>query len=224
MLACWECRNLEQFVQVSARGDARVVVQSSKTGLRARPWDRRDVRLSELYCASCTSPVEANIDALGLLDDRIVFVAPADFRSDGLADALVSLRTDAAWSRLELAEEAARYADLPEGVDPAVVEALTRTGRLPLFVHQAQAIEAAMAGGHVVQATSAGSGKSLGFMVPVLDRLIRSSVSTAILVFPLRALANDRRAALERLNAGETRWVDSSSLTWCSMRTLHASG
>jgi DEAD/DEAH box helicase domain-containing protein len=210
-LACWECRNLEQFLQVSARGDARVVAVSLKSGLRSRPWDRRDVRVPGLYCANCTSSVDADIDALGLSDDRIVFVAPSEFRSDGLADELVSLRSDAAWSRLELKEEPARYADLTGGVHPAVVDALTRTGRLPLFVHQAQAIEAAMAGGHVVQATSAGSGKSLGFMVPVLDRLIRSSVSTAILVFPLRALANDQRAALERLNAGETRWVDSSS-------------
>lgn len=210
-LACWECRNLEQFLQVSARGDARLVTVSLRSGLRSRPWDRRDVRPPGLYCANCTSPVEADSDALGLSDDRIVFVAPSEFRSDGLADELVSLRDDADWSRLELREEEARFADLPEGVHPAVVDALTRTARLPLFVHQAQAIGAAMAGGHVVQATSAGSGKSLGFMVPVLDRLIRSSVSTAILVFPLRALANDQLAALERLNASETRWVDSSS-------------
>ena len=211
MLACWECRNLEHFIQVSERGDARSVVQSVKSGLRSRPWDRRDDRPPGLFCTNCCSPVEADLDALGLLDDRIAFVLPSEFRADGLADELVSLRADAAWNRLDLAEHAARHAEMPPGVHPAVSEALIRTHRLPLFVHQAQAIEAAMQGGHVVQATSAGSGKSLGFMVPVLDRLIRSSVTTAILVFPLRALANDQIAALERLNATQTRWVDTSS-------------
>lgn len=211
MLACWECRNLEKFVQVSARGDARVVAQSSQTGLRSQPWDRRDVRPPGLFCATCSTPVEADLQALGLTDDRIAFVLPSEFRADDLAEELMSLRADAAWTRLNLEGSVARHADMPENVHPAVVEALTRNGRLPLFVHQAEAISTALGGGHVVQATSAGSGKSLGFMVPVLDRLIRSSIATAILVFPLRALANDQIAALERLNGTETRWVDSSS-------------
>ncbi|MEO7836488.1 MAG: DEAD/DEAH box helicase [Acidimicrobiales bacterium] len=146
-----------------------------------------------------------------MTDDRIEFVQPSDFRADLLAEELTALRPDAVWNRLDLAGRAARHADLPPQVHPAVVDALQRNGRLPLYVHQAQAIEAAMSGGHVVQATSAGSGKSLGFLVPVLDRLIRSSTATAILVFPMKALANDQVAALARLNATETRWVDTSS-------------
>lgn len=210
-IACWECRNLERFVQVSVRGDARPVGQSTASGLRSRPWDRRDTRPPGLYCGNCSTPVEADLEPLGLIDDRIEFVQPADFRADLVADELAALRADATWKRLDLRGHDARLAELPAGVHPAIEETLRRNGRLPLFVHQAQAIEAAMGGEHVVQATSAGSGKSLGFMVPILDRLLRSSTATAILVFPMRALANDQLSALERMNTGETRWVDTSS-------------
>jgi DEAD/DEAH box helicase domain-containing protein len=209
-IACWDCRNLIDFVQVSARADARDVVQTS-SGMKPTPWDRSDARTPGLYCRSCAQPVDADLDALDLVDDRIDFVQPDAFDAELLALELEALRPDATWTRLELPEQPPVHADTPAGVHPALLSALERTRRLPLFSHQASAIEAALRGEHVVQATSAGSGKSLGFVVPVLDALLRDPSATAVMAFPLKALANDQLAGLERLGVVDDPWIDSSS-------------
>lgn len=210
MLVCWECQNLDAFQQVSGRADRRDLRQHSG-GLTLDPWAASDSRAQGLYCAKCQKAVEADLGELGLKDDRIDFVAPADFRADELAQLLSSLRPDAAWSRMEIPPRAPVFADLPAGLHPQLSEALERTGRAQLFSHQSEAISHALAGEHVVQATPAGSGKSLGLVLPLLDRLIREPRTTAILLYPLKALANDQLAALERLGVGPATWTNSSS-------------
>jgi DEAD/DEAH box helicase domain-containing protein len=208
MLACFDCRNLEHFQQVSVRLDRRDVTQTTR-GLVTGPWDRADPRPPGLYCSTCGESVAGAVDDLA--DTRVDFVPPADFRAETLAKELLSLRPDATWSRVNLAGRAARTAELNRPVAPPLLAALARTGRLPLYTHQAQAIDAAVGGAHVVQATAAGSGKSLGFLVPVLDRLVTKPAATAILVFPLRALANDQLNGLVRLGVQDDPWVSETS-------------
>lgn len=210
MLACWECRNQQFFFQISHRGDARDVEQHS-TGLKPKPWDRPDERSPGIYCAQCQRPVEGEARELGLRDDRIDFLHPEDVDAETLAAELQELRPDAEWTRLELPARAPRFADRPVNLHPVLVDALNRTGRSRLFTHQASAIAAALAGDNVVQATAAGSGKSLGLTLPVLDRLLREPNATAILAYPLKALANDQMAALQRLGLDADPWVNASS-------------
>src|SRR5690606_2793368 len=114
------------------------------------------------------------------------------------------------WYELELPERAATYAEVTEPIHPAIRAALARTGRGRLFTHQASAIDAAMQGANTIQSTSAGSGKSLGFVVPVLDALCRDSHATALFLFPLRALAHDQMDSLSRLSIGEDPWTGTS--------------
>lgn len=210
MLACWDCQNLSEFVQVSVKADARQIIQSS-TGLKVHSWESTDDRDAGIYCGRCTKPIDADAEALGLIDDRIDFVKPGDFDADDIAEELMSLRPDATWTRLDLPERLPRFDDVPDALHPVLLESLARTGRSKLFTHQASAISAALARSQVVQATSAGSGKSLGFTLPVLDRLLRDPDATAVFLFPLRALANDQMAALERLGLPGDRWVNSTS-------------
>lgn len=210
MLACWDCRNLENFVQVSPRGDARSVQQSS-SGLKPLSWDQADTRQPGLYCASCGSPIEGEVDQLGLDDSRLDFVEPQDFRAELLVEELKALRPDAHWERLELPAQDPRFRDLDADLAPPVAAALSRTGRQRLYTHQADAVEAALRGGHVVQATPAGSGKSLGFVLPVLDTLVREPDATALFIFPLKALANDQLAGLARFSVDDDPWLDHSS-------------
>lgn len=212
MLVCYPCRNTGDFVQVSERGDARLLSQTHASGLRAAPWLSLDDRLPGLYCARCREPLEMTPSDVDLTDDRIDFVGPMDFDAEQLAAELLALRPDANWTRLTIDARPPTHAPIPDGLHPSLLDALERSGRSQLYTHQATAIAAALGGRHVVQATSAGSGKSLGFVLPVLDALLRDPTATALMVFPLRALANDQLQALASFGIASDPWVDSSSL------------
>ena len=211
MLACWDCRNLEYFVQVSERGDARELTQKATTGLQKGAWDSQDSRPPGLYCGVCGRPVEP-VSGFDLSDERMEFVSPSEFDVEKVASEIVSLRRDAAWARFDLPAQPAVYADAPQSLHPTLLAALERTGRLQLYKHQANAIDTALSGANVVQATAAGSGKSLGLLMPVLDTCLRDPTSTAFVVYPLRALANDQLNSLGRLGVDGTKWVDDAAL------------
>ncbi len=68
-------------------------------------------------------------------------------------------------------------------------------GPLRLHRHQTDAIEAANAGANYVLTTGTGSGKSLTYLVPIVDRVLRSGSGQgikAIIVYPMNALANSQ--------------------------------
>lgn len=210
ILGCRPCFNLAHFVQVS-KGQRRTVTQASKR-LDPGPFEQPDDREPGLYCAECGGSIEADLDAYGLRDDRLEFVSPSDFDAAQLADELVALVPRADWKRLEMPAQPARYAALQGELHRDLREALRRTGRHQLYTHQAAAIDHAVAGRNTVQATSAGSGKSLGLLMPVLNRLLVDPGATAIVVYPLRALANDQLSSLARLGIDEDPWVNGSAL------------
>ena len=91
---------------------------------------------------------------------------------------------------------AARRADLPEGLSPAVRQALQRRGIDKLFVHQAQAFAFATTGRDAVIATPTASGKSLCYNLPVLDLLAREPTARALYLFPTKALSRDQEGVL----------------------------
>ncbi len=77
---------------------------------------------------------------------------------------------------------------------------------LTLHLHQRQAIEAAQAGDSYVLTTGTGSGKSLAYIVPIVDHVLKERQAAgpaaggrvrAIIVYPMNALANSQ---LEELN------------------------
>jgi DEAD/DEAH box helicase domain-containing protein len=85
--------------------------------------------------------------------------------------------------------------DLPDGLHPAVVEALELTGIEQLYSHQAQALEAAMQGTTIVT-TGTASGKSLCFNLPTLHMLCGDALMRALYLYPTKALAQDQARAL----------------------------
>ncbi|HEX6077256.1 MAG TPA: DEAD/DEAH box helicase, partial [Micromonosporaceae bacterium] len=71
--------------------------------------------------------------------------------------------------------------------------------------HQREAIEAAGTGNSYVLTTGTGSGKSLAYLVPIVDRVLRAKAQgtyrpgiKAIIVYPMNALANSQRHELEK--------------------------
>lgn len=83
----------------------------------------------------------------------------------------------------------------PDGLNPIVKEFMSALGVDRLYRHQADAISAAIGGKDLVVTTSAASGKSLCYQVPVLEGLLDDPESTALLVFPTKALARDQMTA-----------------------------
>jgi very-short-patch-repair endonuclease len=77
---------------------------------------------------------------------------------------------------------------------------------LSLYRHQVEAIEAARAGDNYVLTTGTGSGKSLSYIIPIVDQVLREGSGgriKAIVVYPMNALANSQEAELEKfLSAG----------------------
>jgi DEAD/DEAH box helicase domain-containing protein len=92
------------------------------------------------------------------------------------------------------------YAPVPEGLHPQVRAGLQRHGIGALYSHQVEAIELASAGRSLAVVTPTASGKSLCYLVPVLDAIARDPDATAILMYPTKALAQDQLTELRELS------------------------
>lgn len=123
-----------------------------------------------------------------------------------LADLLDALRLSpafmsnvAVWERLP--PRPARYADFPANLDRRLVDLLRRANLAPLYTHQAQAIESALAGENVLLVAGTASGKSLAYHVPALQALLVDPTASILYLFPTKALAQDQAQAIGRLVA-----------------------
>ncbi len=99
----------------------------------------------------------------------------------------------------------ARTGDLPTWVAPPLAGALLASGIDQLWSHQVETAEAAHAGEHVIVATGTASGKSLGYLVPVLSGVLDGAAAptgrgvTALYLAPTKALAHDQLDRVGRL-------------------------
>ena len=77
---------------------------------------------------------------------------------------------------------------------------------LNLYQHQVTAIETAKSGDPYVLSTGTGSGKSLAYIVPIVDHILRQGPGQgikAIIVYPMNALANSQAEELSKfINRG----------------------
>src|SRR5207249_1751607 len=71
-----------------------------------------------------------------------------------------------------------------------------------LYRHQAEALASARRGSSFVVTTGTGSGKSLTYLIPIVDAIVRDDPKRrsvrAILVYPMNALVNSQQNALEQ--------------------------
>ena len=96
----------------------------------------------------------------------------------------------------------ARYGELTVKLSLPVSRALAAAGAERLYTHQAEAINAALAGQNVVVATSTASGKTLCFNAPVLEALARDPLARALYLYPTKALAQDQLGKWQALIKG----------------------
>ncbi|MCM3882451.1 DEAD/DEAH box helicase [Frankia sp. R82] len=98
-----------------------------------------------------------------------------------------------------VAARAGQRAPWPEWVDPVLRGRWVAAGIDEPWTHQAAAAEAAYAGHSVVLATGTASGKSLGYLMPVLSRLLAEPSARALYLSPTKALAHDQLRAVRAL-------------------------
>lgn len=81
----------------------------------------------------------------------------------------------------------------------ALEEALKQMEIDGLYQHQASATDAVRRGENVIVSTPTASGKSLIYNLPVFEQIMRAPDSTALYLFPLKALAQDQLRAIQEL-------------------------
>ena len=96
-------------------------------------------------------------------------------------------------------EPAFASAEALTGLSPFLQSALRANGINELYAHQAEAIGRAMQGENVVLEAPPASGKTLCFLVPIIQRLLAERDSHALLLYPMKALSNDQRRQIDGL-------------------------
>lgn len=94
----------------------------------------------------------------------------------------------------------ARFVPIPPLFSPEIQEKLRQQGITRVYSHQAEAFQAVWEGSHMVISTGTASGKSLCYQLPVLDTIVKFPAdTTALMLFPTKALAQDQHQSLLNL-------------------------
>ena len=93
----------------------------------------------------------------------------------------------------------ANYAELDKPLMVDLEHCLSEHGLLPLYTHQAEAVNSARNGKNIMVSTSSASGKTLCYNIPVLEAILTEPRSCALYLFPTKALAQDQLRGLQEL-------------------------
>lgn len=100
-----------------------------------------------------------------------------------------------------LASREPRYAE-PEPALPAPLgRYLESEGIDALYSHQVELLAAARRGENAIITTGTASGKTLGFNLPVAEKLLAGRSATALYLYPMKAVTQDQLKVLSRLEA-----------------------
>jgi DEAD/DEAH box helicase domain-containing protein len=96
--------------------------------------------------------------------------------------------------------EEASYGRNRVGWPQPLEDGLKQLGIEQLYLHQVLATDAIRSGKDVIVSTPTASGKSLIYNLPVFEQVMRTPESTAMYLFPLKALAQDQLRSLEEFS------------------------
>ncbi|MFX0043619.1 MAG: DEAD/DEAH box helicase, partial [Candidatus Hodarchaeota archaeon] len=121
-------------------------------------------------------------------EDFLSFIKSEDYYSDQI------------YHIEHIPELKARFDDLDKPLKKRLERWLT-SNNIRLWGHQAEAINAIREGHNTVIVTSTASGKSLCYNLPVLDSILHDEKTTALYVFPTKALSRDQYTVLTNMLA-----------------------
>jgi len=128
-----------------------------------------------------------------------------DFPKNGsVAEYLISLKSSPRLGHQvvhheELAQNPAVFGKNRINWPKPLEDALKQMGIEALYQHQASATDAVRRKENVIVSTPTASGKSLIYNLPVFEQIMRAPDSTALYLFPLKALAQDQLRAIQEL-------------------------
>lgn len=86
--------------------------------------------------------------------------------------------------------------EYPMNLAPELSAFLSQNGIKKLYSHQAEMFERSMEKKNIVITTSTASGKTLCFLLPVLQEILSNPLARAIFIYPTKALASDQYRAI----------------------------
>lgn len=86
----------------------------------------------------------------------------------------------------------ARFEALEPPLPGPLAARLAERGVTELYRHQARAVRSIRSGKHTVLVSGTASGKTLCYQIPIAERILEQPKSTALLMFPTKALAQDQ--------------------------------
>ncbi|NCB16204.1 MAG: DEAD/DEAH box helicase [Synergistales bacterium] len=84
------------------------------------------------------------------------------------------------------------YTPFPDRMLPELRAFLESSGISMVYSHQGEMFDRAVDGENVIVTTSTASGKTLGFLLPVLQEILTNPAARAIFLYPTKALASDQ--------------------------------
>lgn len=93
-------------------------------------------------------------------------------------------------------ERAAAYVDYPDGLSEEICAYLSGRGISKLYSHQAEMFSEAQKQKNIVITTSTASGKTLSFLLPVMQEILSNPLARAVFIYPTKALASDQYRAI----------------------------
>ena len=97
-------------------------------------------------------------------------------------------------------QKQAEIAAFPDYLSPVIAQYLENLGYAGLYSHQVESIHALHEGSHIIIATGTSSGKTLCYNLPVYQQNMQNPDSTALYIFPTKALTEDQYKKIS--NAG----------------------
>jgi DEAD/DEAH box helicase domain-containing protein len=91
-----------------------------------------------------------------------------------------------------IAPRKASYAELERPLVKPLQDCLDDNGLLPLYTHQAEAVNIARRGKNVMVATSSASGKTMCYNIPIMEAMLTEKSCRALYLFPTKALTQDQ--------------------------------
>ena len=88
--------------------------------------------------------------------------------------------------------QSARFETLDPPLSGPLAARLAERGVTELYRHQARAVRKIRQGTHTVLVSGTASGKTLCYQIPIAERILSQPKSTALLMFPTKALAQDQ--------------------------------